>query len=74
MKEIWYWEYQVKIWDDIDEQEEIRSGVVASEGGFAGAMSEIEAYYGRDIIEVQLLKAIMDGVLEFQELKYDERP
>lgn len=63
--EVWYWEYQLKVWNDIDEKEEIRSGVVAADT-ITEAMKEIEDYYGDEIEEVQMLKAITDGVFEFQ--------
>jgi len=62
---VWYWEYQLKIWDEIDSKEEIRSGVVAADT-ITEAMKEIEDYYGDEILEVQMLKAITDGVFEFQ--------
>ena len=63
--EVWYWEYQLKIWNEIDEKEEKRSGVVAA-NTITEAMKEIENYYGDEIMEVQMLKAITDGVFEFQ--------
>jgi hypothetical protein len=63
--EVWYWEYQLKIWDDVDDKEEIRSGVVAADT-ITEAMKEIEDYYGDEIMEVQKLKAITDGAFEFQ--------
>lgn len=63
--EVWYWEYQLKIWDDVDDKEEIRSGVVAADT-ITEAMKEIEDYYGDEIMAVQMLKAITDGVFEFQ--------
>lgn len=62
---VWYWEYQLKIWDEIDSKEEIRSGVVAADT-ITEAMKEIEDYYRDEIMEVQMLKAITDGVFEFQ--------
>lgn len=68
--EVWYWEYQLKIWDDVDDKEEIRSGVVAADT-ITEAMKEIEDYYGDEIIEVQMLKAITDGVFEFQYVMED---
>lgn len=68
--EVWYWEYQLKIWDEIDEKEEMRSGVVAADT-ITEAMKEIEDYYGDEIMEVQMLKAITDGVLEFQYVMED---
>ena len=63
--EVWYWEYQLKVWNDIDSKEEIRSGVVAA-NTITEAMKEIEDYYRDEIMEVQMLKAITDGVFEFQ--------
>lgn len=68
--EVWYWEYQLKIWNEIDEKEEMRSGVVAADT-ITGAMKEIEDYYGDEIMEVQMLKAITDGVFEFQYVMKD---
>lgn len=62
---VWYWEYRLKIWDEIDSKEEIRSGVVAADT-ITEAMKEIEDYYGDEIMEVQMLKAITDGVFDFQ--------
>ena len=68
--EVWYWEYQLKVWNDIDSKEEIRSGVVAADT-ITEAMKEIEDYYGDEIMEVQMLKAITDGVFEFQDVMED---
>ena len=68
--EVWYWEYQLKIWDETDDKEEIRSGVVAADT-ITEAMKEIEDYYGDEIMEVQMLKAITDGVFEFQYVMED---
>ena len=62
---VWYWEYQLKIWDETDDKEEIRSGVVAADT-ITEARKEIEDYYGDEIMEVQKLKAITDGAFEFQ--------
>lgn len=68
--EVWYWEYQLKIWNETDDKEEIRSGVVAADT-ITEAMKEIEDYYGDEIMEVQMLKAITDGVFEFQDVMED---
>ena len=67
---VWYWEYQLKIWNEIDSKEEIRSGVVAADT-ITEAMKEIGDYYGDEIMEVQMLKAITDGVFEFQDVMED---
>ena len=68
--EVWYWEYQLKVWNDIDEKEEIHAGIVAA-GTLTEAMKEIEDYYGDDIEEVQMLKAITDGVFDFESVRED---
>lgn len=67
---VWYWEYQLKIWNEVDSKEEIRSGVVAADT-ITEAMQEIEGYYGDEIMEVQMLKSITDGVFEFQYVMED---
>ena len=67
---VWYWEYQLKVWNEIDSKEEIHSGVVAADT-ITEAMKEIEDYYGDEIMEVQMLKAITDGVFEFQYVMED---
>lgn len=65
MENIWYYEYTVKIWDNVDDREEIRSGVVPAES-MMDAMQELNDYYD-NITEVQMLKAIVEGtVFEFQ--------
>ena len=67
---VWYWEYQLKIWDEIDSKEKIRSGVVAADT-MTKAMKKIEDYYGDEIMEVQMLKDITDGVFDFQYVMED---
>ena len=67
---VWYWEYQLKIWDDVDDKEEMRYGIVAA-GTFTEAMNKIEDYYGDKIIEVLTLKAIIDSVFEFKHVMED---
>ena len=65
MNDVWYYEYIVKIWNDIENKEEIRCGVVAAES-MVEATKEICNYYGEEIMEIQMLKAIVDGkVFEF---------
>ncbi len=65
MNDIWYYEYIVKIWDDVEDKEEIRCGVVPAES-MIEATKEICNYYPEEIMEIQMLKAIVDGkVFEF---------
>jgi len=67
---VWYWEYQLKFWNEIDYKEEIRSGVVAADT-MTEAMQDIEEYYGKDIMEIQMLKPIVYGIFEFQNVMED---
>lgn len=68
-KTMWYWEYQLKVFD-IDSKEEIRSGIVSA-NTFTEAMEEIEDYYKDEIIEVQMLKPIVDNVFDFKYVMED---
>ena len=61
---IWYWEYILKVSDEDEEKEVLRSGIVAATS-FTEAMSRIEEFYGDDIIAVENLKVITDIVFDF---------
>ena len=63
-KSIWYWEYIIKVWDMDEEKEDSRAGVVAAYT-MTEAMKSIEDYYGDEILEVHMLKAITDIVMDF---------
>lgn len=67
---MWYWEYQLQFWDEIDKKETTRSGLVAA-NTITEAMQEIEKYYGDEIMEIQMLKPITDGLFEFQYVMED---
>ena len=65
-KEYWYYEYIIKVWNDIDDKEEVRSGVVPAENAVK-ALDELQSYYGDCIEDVMTLKPILDGkVFDFQ--------
>lgn len=65
MNDFWYYEYTVTFWDDIDNKEETRRGVVPAES-ITAALEQLEKYYGK-INEIHL-KSIIEGmVLEFEE-------
>lgn len=71
MTDVWYYEYQVKTWNEFDKEEEILSGVVPAES-IAEAARELDDYYGTDIMEIQMLKPIFEGaVFEFQGVMED---
>ena len=67
---IWYWEYRLKIFNKIDSKEEICSGIVAADT-ITEAMREIESYYCDEIMEVQMLKPITNGVFDFHDVMED---
>lgn len=66
MNEVWYYEYMLKCYDEIDRCEEIRSGVVPA-CNMAEVVENLESYYGKDICEIQLLRPLIEGpVFEFE--------
>ena len=66
-KTLWYWQYEIIVFDDEDYSQERRSGVVSGYE-WEDAMRQIQEYYGRDIEEITLLKPLFDTVLEFQQV------
>ena len=67
---MWYWEYTLKIWDDIDSEEVIRSGVICADN-YSKAMEILESYYGDEILDVLCLKTICDVVFDFEYVTSD---
>lgn len=62
-----YWEYIIKIWNDVDSEEEERAGVVSATT-MTEAVQEIEnAYYDNEILNIITLKYITDSVLDIKE-------
>ena len=65
--ETWYYEYIIKIWDDLQSEEEKCCGIVLATS-LTDAMDKISLYYD-NIIEVQMLKEIIEGpVFDFQDV------
>ena len=69
-KSIWYWEYIIKVYDMDEEKEDSRAGIVAA-STITEAMEAIEDYYGDEILEVHMLKAITDIVMDFDLVNCD---
>ena len=65
MEQMWYWQYTLKVWDEIDKKEEMRSGVIAAED-IVKAIETLYSYYGEDIMDVQSLKPILSTVFDFK--------
>lgn len=62
---MWYYEYVVRFFDEIDEEEVMRQGVVAA-NGYAEAVENIAEYYGNDYIcSVEKLMVCQEILYEF---------
>jgi len=70
---IWYYEYRLLWWNEVDQLEETRCGVVPAKN-FMEAMKLLEKDYGKDeIVEIQRLKPILEGtVFDFKEANESE--
>lgn len=68
---MWFWEYIVKIYNEVDNKEEERCGVVCG-SDIIEAMRGIYSYYGEDILNVLTLKAIFEGdCFDFSEVEQE---
>ena len=66
MGEIWYYQYEVILWDSEKCKEETQAGIVPGTS-FSDAMQKLENYYSSDILNVTALKAISESeVFEFE--------
>ncbi len=71
MSTLWYYEYEVLYWNDTDHLKEILSGVISAET-YADATKDLESYYGDGLMEIHMLKPIVEGtVFEFQNVMDD---
>ena len=69
---MWYFEYIVKVWEKVDDNSFLitRSGLVTGDC-LTDAVKELESYYYDELEEIRMLKAITDGVFEFESVKED---
>lgn len=64
-KTYYYYEYSVCFWDEIDQEDTFRQGVIAALS-FADAVSKISEYYGDDyIISFEKILCCNDALYEF---------
>lgn len=71
MDEVWYYEYTVEVFDEINRKEERRSGVVPAKS-MSDAVAQLEKYYGCELMSLEMLKPITEGILfDFQEANND---
>ena len=68
---VWYWEYTAKIWNTADSQEEIRSGIVSACNMTQATKILENDYYGEELMEIHMLKPIIDVVFEFDYVNSD---
>lgn len=63
----WFYEYKVKVWNDVSDKEEILYGVVYGED-FSEAVDKLNRYYGKDnIIALSLASTAEDECYEFEQ-------
>lgn len=66
MGEVWYYQYEVVLWDSGKFKEEIVTGIVPGTS-FSDVMRKLENFYGNDILNITTLKAVFEGeVFEFE--------
>ncbi|AXF52442.1 MAG: hypothetical protein [Caudoviricetes sp.] len=63
---MYFFEYWANIYNGVDDQEELISGVVCGEN-YCEAMSNIESYYGLDLLDIEIRMTEFVDVYEFQE-------
>ena len=66
---IWYWYYEIKFWDDLNEEYKRPSGVVAGVS-IKDAMDNLYKEYGEGLEDVYTLRALTENVFEFDSTKY----
>ena len=66
---MWFWEYTIKIWNEMEEKFEENSGLTTGIT-FTEAIANIESYYGKNIEEIHMLKPLIEGsVFDFEYAK-----
>lgn len=66
MNEFWFYEYDVKIYDDFDNKEACRQGILSAES-YSDAAAQLEEYYGDELLSIETLKLLFEGpCFEFQ--------
>lgn len=63
--DIWYWRYKVVIFDEIENCEKTIGGITVGYT-MADAVTTIEKNYGENLVRLEYLEAIVDGILDFE--------
>ncbi len=70
-KELWFWQYEIVIWEADKKERENISGLVAGKN-IVNAVKYLYSYYGESIMNIKCLKTISDTVLEFDDEYLDD--
>ena len=66
MGEVWYYQYEVVLWDSDKCKEENVTGIVPGTS-FSDVVQKLESFYGNEILNITTLKAVSEGeVFEFE--------
>lgn len=66
MCDVWYYQYEVVLWDSDNCKEEIVTGIVPGTS-FSDVVQKLESFYGNEIFNITTLKAVFEGeVFEFE--------
>ncbi len=66
MCDVWYYQYEVVLWDSDKCKEEIVTGIVPGTS-FSDVVQKLESFYGNEILNITTLKAVYEGeVFEFE--------
>ena len=69
MSDIWFWYYEIKFWDELEEGYKYPSGLVTG-STIVDAMQNLYKEYGEGIEDIQTLRALTENVFEFDSTKY----
>ncbi len=68
-KELWFWQYEVLILEE--RKQKIRSGLCVGDT-MSEVVSWLEGYYGDELMELHMLKPVIEGVFEFDFMSKDD--
>lgn len=69
MSDIWFWYYEIKYWDELEEGYKFPSGLVTGLT-IVDAMQNLYKEYGEGIEDIGTLRALTENVFEFDSTKY----
>lgn len=64
MSDIWFWYYEIKFWDELEDEHKYLAGLVAG-ATLIEAMNNLYKEYGDEIEDISTFRALTDNVFEF---------